>query len=122
VLRAFYFCREFVLKARPWRWSPESERRIHGLGVELKEALLARVAGSTLSCVLPRERSCCGGVWLPPMSGSLRRLLLRRPWLPTCTSRTCALGVNALTFSAVFSCPIALAHAVLSSVPRVLRP
>jgi hypothetical protein len=38
----------------------------------------------------------------------------------TCTSRSRALGADALTCSAVFSCPLALVHAVLSSVPRVL--
>jgi hypothetical protein len=40
----------------------------------------------------------------------------------TCTSRSRALGADALTCGAAFSCPLALAHAVLSSVPRVLRP
>jgi hypothetical protein len=34
----------------------------------------------------------------------------------TCTSRSRALDVDALACSAVFSCPLALAHAVLSSV------
>jgi hypothetical protein len=93
-----------------------------------------RVAGNPppgrLVGVLPREGSCCGGVCFPrPASravfccgGSHAHLHLR-----TCTSRSRALGADALTCSAVFRCaPLARAgtgaHAVLSSVPRVLWP
>jgi hypothetical protein len=79
VLRALHFCREFVLKACPWRQSPEAECRVHGLGVELEEALLARAAGSILAGVLPRERTAVWRRRVPPMHGFSRRLLLRRP-------------------------------------------
>jgi hypothetical protein len=65
VLRAFYFRCEFVLKAYPRRQSPEAECRVHGLGVEIKEAFPPRAADSPAVVPLPRGGSCCRGVSPP---------------------------------------------------------
>jgi hypothetical protein len=77
-----------------------------------------------LRCAYPSNVHGYAKRFLPrPASRFSRRLTpFAAASMLTCTSRSRALGADALTCSAVFSCLLALAHAVLSAVPRVLWP